>query len=79
MADNRGGTGRGIFAERSLGTLRDIHIGIGAVALAGAVAFPEVAVFSVVFGYEALIAVAHEGLRRYVQDRSNSNSKPQPM
>jgi hypothetical protein len=71
-----GETGKTNVAERSLRFLRNVHIGIGATALAGAVIFPQAAIFSAVAGYEGLNAAAHEGLRQAVKPRPKRNPQP---
>lgn len=58
-------------AERVIRRLRNVHIAIGAVALAGAVAFPGIEIFPVIAGYEGVNTLAHEGLRRAVRKRPN--------
>lgn len=58
---------KGNFAERGLGFLRNIHIAIGAVALAfGVVPFAV---------YEFLNAGVHELARQIVKPRGKSESK----
>lgn len=71
MANSKVEGAKGSGAERKLRFLRDVHLGIGAVALAGAVIFPQLKVLSVFAGYEGLNAAAHEGLRRAVKPRPN--------
>jgi hypothetical protein len=66
---SNGGEKAGVV-ERGIRFLRDIHIGIGGVALAGAVIFPPIeAVAMPVAIYEGVNALAHEGLRRVVANR----------
>lgn len=55
--------------EKVLRVLRNIHIGIGAVALAGAVVFPAGTVLLPIAAYEGVNALAHEGLRRVIASR----------
>ena len=74
-----GESGKENVAERGLRFLRDVHIGIGAVALTGAVIFPQLEVLSLVAGYEGVNALAHEGLRRAVKSRSDSSGPHKNM
>jgi cobalamin synthase len=77
MANKEAETGKGSIAERSLRFLRDLHIGLGAIALAGAVVLPQFAIFSTVAAYEGINAAAHEGLRQTVKPKSRSRHKAQ--
>jgi len=63
-------------AERGTRFLRNIHVAIGAVALAGAIIFPQVEVLSVIATYEGINALAHEGLHQAVKNRRNREPKP---
>ena len=64
------------LAERGLRFLRDVHIGLGAIALVGVVVFPQFELLSVVAVYEGINALAHEGLRQVIKTRPNR--RPQP-
>ena len=76
MANSGEQAGKENFGERSLRFLRNIHIAIGAVALAGAVVFPQIEILSVVAAYEGLNALVHEGLRKVIGNRSGRKLKP---
>jgi hypothetical protein len=69
-------SGKENVGERGIRFLRNIHIGIGAVALAGAVVFPQIEILPVIAAYEGGIALIHEGLRRVVRGRSRQKLKP---
>jgi hypothetical protein len=56
-------------AERGLRFLRDFHLGIGGMALAGTVVFPPL---TVVAAYEGINALGHEGLRQIVKPHSKN-------
>jgi len=74
MAKKQEQAGKEGFAERGTRFLRNLHIAIGATALAGAVVFPQIGIFSSVAAFEGVNAVAHEEVRRAFKRRS----KPQP-
>jgi hypothetical protein len=60
-------------AERGIRFLRDVHIGIGGVALLGALLIPPLeAVAASLAIYEGVNALAHEGLRRIVAGRKKN-------
>ena len=76
MANNSEQAGRENIVERGVRALRNLHIAIGAVALAGALVFPAIEIFPVVAVYEGINALAHEGLRRVVRSRPKRNLQP---
>lgn len=67
---------KGNAAERGLRFLRDVHIAIGAVALAGAIVFTQIIALPLIAAYEGANAAIHEGLRQVVKNRSNYQPKP---
>ncbi len=79
MARNHEGTtsGKRNIIEKGVGLLRDVHIAIGGVALAGAVLFPSIAILPVIASYEGLNALTHEGIRRTVRNRPNQKIQTQ--
>ncbi len=66
---------KGNLAERGLLWLRNLHIGIGAVALAGAVVFPQIVVLPAVAAYEGASAVVHDELSKAAGGKRKSKSK----
>jgi hypothetical protein len=53
--------------------LRDVHIGIGGAALAGAIVFPPLEAVAMPLAiYEGANALVHEGLRRVVAARKEN-------
>ncbi len=76
MANNKAESHTGNLAERSLRFLRDVHIGLGGLALAGAVVFPQFAILPAVAAYEGVNALGHEGLRQVVKTRPKHSSQP---
>jgi len=76
MANKKAETSKGSFAERSWRYLRNLHIGIGSVALAGVVVFPQAALLSGIAGIEGANVLVHEELRqRAARSKSKDKSK----
>ena len=67
---------KGSFAERGLRFLRNVHLLLGAAALAGSLIFTEFVALPAIAAYEFINAGVHELARQAIKSRGAS--KPQP-